>query len=257
MSLQNLEIAKTIWKHCSPKQITSNDERNRLALELSNRLVHFFQPGDFYYYLFNISTAEFEYVSPGVEKILGYKSDQVTLPFLFESIHPDDQNVYVNYENEVGRFLYSLPKDKIFKYKARMDFRLRKADGTYTRVLHQAMIIEISEDGNILRTFGVHTDISYLKINGKPSLSFIGFDEEPSYFNVKVGEELIPIKEVLSKREKEVLLLIIDGMQNKEIAERLHISKETVDKHRKNMLEKTGSKNSGELIARAIRNGWI
>jgi DNA-binding CsgD family transcriptional regulator len=49
----------------------------------------------------------------------------------------------------------------------------------------------------------------------------------------------------------------MNGMLNKEIAEQLHISKETVDKHRKNMLEKNNCKNSNELIAKAIKKGWI
>ena len=257
MSTHTLEIVKKIWEHVSPKQIISQDEKNKLAFEFSNRLVHFFQPGDFYYYLFNISTAEFEYISPGIEKVLGYRSDEVTLEFLFDKFHPEDQKIYVNYENEVGRFLKTLSKERIFKYKARMDFRMRRADGSYARILHQAMIFDLNEDGNCLRSFGVHTDISYLNIVGKPTLSFIGFDGEPSYTDVKIVEELIPIKEVLSKREKEILLLIMDGMQNKEIADHLHISKETVDRHRQNMLEKTDCKNSSELIARAIKGGWV
>lgn len=119
------------------------------------------------------------------------------------------------------------------------------------------MVFELNEDGSVLRSFGAHTDIGHLKMEGKPSLSFIGFDGEPSYTNVQINEVLIPIKETLSKREKQILILIMNGMLNKEIAEHLHISKETVDKHRKNMLEKNNCKNSNELIAKAIKKGWI
>ncbi|WP_257574689.1 LuxR C-terminal-related transcriptional regulator [Hydrobacter penzbergensis] len=160
-------------------------------------------------------------------------------------------------ENEVAKFLYSLSKEKMFKYKVRMDIRMRKKNGEYTRILYQAMVFELNEDGSVLRSFGAHTDIGHLKMERKPSLSFIGFDGEPSYTNVQINEVLIPIKETLSKREKQILILIMNGMLNKEIAEHLHISKETVDKHRKNMLEKNNCKNSNELIAKAIKKGWI
>ena len=254
---QTLEIAKMFWEAYSPQQPIDPDTRSQLALELSNRLVHFFHPGDFYYFLFNVSTSTFEYLSPGVEQVLGYKAEEMTTEAFFDIFHPDDAKAYVNSEYESVKFLSNLPRNKLFKYKLRMDFRMRKKDGSYTRILHQTMVFDANDEGRVLRSFGVHTDIGYLKMEGKPTLSFIGFDGEPSYHDVKFGEELIPMKETLSKREKEILALIMDGLQNKEIAANLHISKGTVDKHRKNMLEKTSCRNSGELITKAIKNGWI
>jgi DNA-binding NarL/FixJ family response regulator len=61
----------------------------------------------------------------------------------------------------------------------------------------------------------------------------------------------------LSKREKEILLKICEGLSNHEIADTLFISKRTVDKHRANLLAKTGSKNTASLILYAIRNRLI
>lgn len=61
----------------------------------------------------------------------------------------------------------------------------------------------------------------------------------------------------LSKREKEILIKICEGLSNQEIAENLFISKRTVDKHRANLLGKTNSKNTASLILFAIRNKLI
>jgi len=61
----------------------------------------------------------------------------------------------------------------------------------------------------------------------------------------------------LSKREKEVLLKICEGLSNQEIADTLFISKRTVDKHRANLLGKTSSKNTASLILFAIKNKLI
>ncbi len=61
----------------------------------------------------------------------------------------------------------------------------------------------------------------------------------------------------LSKREKEILMKICEGLSNHEIADALFISKRTVDKHRANPLAKTNSKNTASLILYAIKNRLI
>lgn len=63
------------------------------------------------------------------------------------------------------------------------------------------------------------------------------------------------ILDELTKREREILLLICDQHTNKEIADKLYISSRTVDGHRNRMLEKTLSKNTVGLIIYAIENG--
>ena len=61
----------------------------------------------------------------------------------------------------------------------------------------------------------------------------------------------------LSEREIEVLLAICQGLSTQEIADKLFISKRTVDKHRANILEKSGCKNTASLVVYAIRNGFV
>ena len=61
----------------------------------------------------------------------------------------------------------------------------------------------------------------------------------------------------LSKREKEILEKICEGLSNQEIADALFISKRTVDKHRANLLSKTNSKNTASLILYSIKNKLI
>jgi DNA-binding NarL/FixJ family response regulator len=56
---------------------------------------------------------------------------------------------------------------------------------------------------------------------------------------------------VLTRREKEVLALIAEGMTNNEIAKKLFVSSTTVDTHRKNLLAKFDAKNTALLIRSA------
>ena len=58
----------------------------------------------------------------------------------------------------------------------------------------------------------------------------------------------------LSERELEVLKLIVKEYSNKEIADKLFISPRTVDAHKRNMIEKTGSRNITGLIMYAINH---
>jgi DNA-binding NarL/FixJ family response regulator len=62
---------------------------------------------------------------------------------------------------------------------------------------------------------------------------------------------------VLTKREKEILKLIAEGLTNTEIARQLFISVDTVDSHRKNLYTKLNVNNTASLIRYAIENGLV
>lgn len=54
-----------------------------------------------------------------------------------------------------------------------------------------------------------------------------------------------------TERELQILQLISEGMTNSEIAEKIFVSKRTVEGHRQSLLEKTGSRNTAVLIRNA------
>ncbi|TAJ12833.1 DNA-binding response regulator [Marinilabiliaceae bacterium JC017] len=62
---------------------------------------------------------------------------------------------------------------------------------------------------------------------------------------------------VLSDREKQVVVQVCKGFSNQEIAENLHISKRTVEKHRANVLLKTECNNTAALVIYAIKNQLV
>ena len=61
----------------------------------------------------------------------------------------------------------------------------------------------------------------------------------------------------LTPREEEVVKLVAEAHTNDEIAELLHISKKTVERHRANVLEKLGMRDRVELTRYAIRRGLV
>jgi DNA-binding NarL/FixJ family response regulator len=72
------------------------------------------------------------------------------------------------------------------------------------------------------------------------------------YHKQKVQDEQLSH---LSIREKEVLSLIVKECTSEEIAEKLFISKKTVDNHRQHLLEKTNCKSTVGLVKFAIKSG--
>ena len=81
-----------------------------------------------------------------------------------------------------------------------------------------------------------------------------------SNLNTRLKENKSKNSEVLmlfSKREIEIIKLLAEYKTSKQIAEKLFISKNTVDTHRKNILEKARLHKTAELIVFAIKNGIV
>ena len=90
--------------------------------------------------------------------------------------------------------------------------------------------------------------------NGKNYYS----EELWDYFTKTVTKEDKPTNDLLlTKRELEVMLLLAEGLNNKEIGERLFVSERTIVGHKSNLMAKTNTKNTVSLLAFAIRNGLI
>lgn len=65
---------------------------------------------------------------------------------------------------------------------------------------------------------------------------------------LKVSPLHLPVREPLSRRERDVLTHIVEGAPNKEIARRLNVSPRTVEDHRARILRKTGVRSAAELV---------
>jgi DNA-binding NarL/FixJ family response regulator len=69
-----------------------------------------------------------------------------------------------------------------------------------------------------------------------------------------ISDELL---ETITQREMEILQLIAQGLTSHDIAEKLFISKNTVETHRKNLLTKLNVKNTAGLLQIAFKKGIV
>ena len=70
--------------------------------------------------------------------------------------------------------------------------------------------------------------------------------------NSGTQEEIRPIFEKITPKEKQILGMIVQGYNSREMADKLFLSIRTVDNHRANMMKKVKAKNTADLVKMAI-----
>lgn len=127
---------------------------------------------------------------------------------------------------------------------------------TYMEMDEVRKTIELDVDGYLLKDIDNEDLIAVIK-------DIMSGD---NYYDERVMELLTSTKKnapknpkevPLTKREKEVALLIATGKSIKDIAEKFHRSANTIDTHRKNIYSKLGVHKSGELGEYARSVGWL
>ena len=244
---------KKIWQQVSRQ---ASAQELSFELEVHKRLLNIFQVGEQYYYIFNLATAQIEMVSDSVTAVLGLEAKtDFTTDYVLQHIHPDDLYAFGAFERRATDFFEQLPPAKIFKYKVRYDYRLMRQDGRYIRILQQVVPIQADDNGILIRTMGVHTNISHLKKDTKMTLSLIGLDGEPDYPNLLTMQPALSVANwPFTKQEKAILLQLLEGKTSRQIATDLNISKLTVDTHRRNMLQKANVRSTAELTLKYLQS---
>lgn len=150
---------------------------------------------------------------------------------------------------------FKLEEDKIFPSLEALD---RKGHGNEKIFRHEHGDIEekIQDLINLLLKY-----VSYGSRDERVTelLAFLYRFREDLAIHSRIEDCLIlpMIEGKLSPREKDILVCVARGMQNKEIAAKFDISVFTVMTHRKNITEKTGIKSIAGLTAYAILQGLI
>lgn len=244
------------WKRVNPIQTDSQFPDTNVNELIST----IFNPGKFFYLLINFFDLRLEYVHHTIEELLGVKAEGFsTLPDLFKVIHPDDVPQIQLKEEAAGVFYYKRVPNKIPLYKSTYTVRFSDNNGKYKNFLVQNIALTIT-DSRIHHVLSVFTDVSFMNLLPDNRISFIGINGEPSYYSLSTDPKTIlePQKELtLSDREKDIVRLLAEGLGSKQIADALHISTHTVDTHRRNLLKKTGTKNTLELAVVCLKQGLI
>lgn len=115
-------------------------------------------------------------------------------------------------------------------------------------------IAQANANGYILKNKGKEELIDAIEAVHKGKQYFGEEVSKTLFKNLTVDTTAGEVK--LTKREKEVLKLIANGLTTPKISDNLHIAPTTVETHRRNLIEKTGVSNTKGLVRFAIKNGY-
>lgn len=228
--------------------------------KIVDELAYSFAIGDFYYYVVDFSTLQMLYVSESVKQVLGVEAPYFTVDKILDIMHPEDVRMMRVKEEAAMNFLFNKIKpEDIPEYKVIYMMRILDKNGNYKKILHQARAIRMSDNNKIEWVLGIHSDISGLGIPFDHKISLLSHSR-PSFIAMDPNEltyEDHSIPQLFTKQEQKIIFLLAEGKKPGEIAVLLHLSEHTVKTHRKNILQKSGRKNTPELIAFCIREGII
>ena len=136
-------------------------------------------------------------------------------------------------------------------------YRFKRSDGAFNVILQQFTYCILAGQGIPFASLGFTWDVTDIAEPGKLIHKIEYLDRASGLWNLHRRKEYYPERhpdQLLSNREIEVLKWIADGFASKEIADRLSLSFNTVNTHRRNMLRKTNSRNTSDLLRFALEN---
>ena len=226
-------------------------------IDLEHYLLNTFHVGNFFFFIYFLPEQKIEFCSDSVKTVFGIEPTEWSIGYMMENMHPDDLDPFLQNERSLMPILKSMDPDVLSEYKVRYDFRMKSSNGEYRRILHQAITIHNDSNGAIIRTLCVYTDITHLKEEGRMNVSLISLNGHKSYFDIQPDGSYSLADQDLSKRELEIIRLLVKGMKSKGIAEELGISVHTVSNHRKKIIEKYNLSSTNEIIQLGIEQGWL
>lgn len=188
----------------------------------------------------------------GVHSLLGFQKEEICCNTLLKSYHPDDFDMVHTISRISMTHFIKNTKDCMDSVLF-ITYRCKKKDGTIIRVLSRTSIYETHQ--NHITGFLIQlTDITFMGKSSPVTWDFEAGNLDKEKFKQEIYKNY---NSVLTERETEIVGHIIDGMSNKDIANKLCISYHTVATHRKHLLKKTDCHNVNELIAYCTERGML
>lgn len=212
--------------------------------------------GDYYYYLRN-SWQEINHVHAHFCRIHGLSTVPQHLQQVIDLIHPDDIDFVLHAETSCLDKILEIGVKYLKSLKLCYCFRMRVADGSYRLFHHQAVSLVTDEEDKIVWTLVIHTDITHLSVFSSHIATVVGIHDRHDFHQMDLSSEENKPKNILTKRELQIVRYIAQGKSSVQIGGLLDISLLTVQVHRKNILRKTDAKNSASLIRRCIELGFL
>ncbi len=234
----------------TPSGFQGIDLNDRLISELEEMM----KDNDQFFYIADIIQMKVLFTSSLSLQIIGIDPEEVTPYHFMEGAHKDDIH-----RLNLGRAKIIRMAQELFIARKgcgllTTNYRFRNPSGGYSDILVQAYIYYTEIPYSTVFFLKVHTNIDWHKKIRHGYHYYIGTDL--SWFRYP-DDDMLMKGNVFSDREFEIIRLIESGLNTDEIGNKLIISPNTVNTHRRNILEKSGKKSVAELIYELKERGLL
>lgn len=186
----------------------------------------------------------------GYERYFGWPDKEMSSEKILEIVHPNDREAFTKLYSLVLEGLLAMPIPVKGIGHFCISYRIQTAQGNFVRILETNNIVESDAATNTpLICLSQMSRIDMPTTSEKVHYYFVITNEQHS---VQIMSEHLlkynPIVNVFSENELKIVRLMMLGKTSNEIAAAIFLSKHTIDKYRKKLLEKTGCANSAALI---------
>lgn len=205
-----------------------------------------------FFCLTNTQELSFDYVSKNFAACLGLDRNSLKakgMRYFWSRIHPDDLEQWLKALNELMQFtLDEIDLSDRGKMSYTWNYRFKNAKEEYVNIVQNTTPLEFDTDEKPIIGLAHYTVLSgEIKMPVCASAKLLNDKKEYDtvYYN-NFSQKLI--SEGVSNRERDIIRLLALNYSSKQIAEKLNISPNTVDTHRRNILKKLNITSTGELI---------
>ncbi len=211
--------------------------------------------------IIDYATKKYAYLSDNSGDILTYSKEEYIAGGLDShavNFHPEDREIFDNQIfRDIREFWNNIPAEEIPMYRFSFNQRQFIKDGAIIQILQHSTYLEPQHSGTPALNLLTFSDISDFKSDKSMVLSVSRFVSGEGYVKVCSKTYTQSTNIPFSARESEILKLSLNGLTSQSIADKLFLSIHTVKNHKRNMMEKTATRNITELINLSIRNKWI
>lgn len=226
------------------------DPNDPLILEMNEKLGktgQFFHIGDYI-------EIKLLYLCGNCHKYFDVACENMSPAVYFEKTHPDDMKRHALGRSKVFQLVSEMFYDKSEDLILSSHFKTKTGTGEYRDLLYQMYMMYAEVPHPTVYAIQVNTDITEMIAGQKGYHYYYGNDK--SFFRYP-DKELLATGNIFSQREFDIIKEIAQGLESHEIAEKLFISVHTVNTHRRNILNKTGKRNTHELVHELQERGVI
>jgi DNA-binding CsgD family transcriptional regulator len=226
------------------------NDNDPLLVELNEIM----QKNNQFFYIGDVVLFKILYTSRQCIDILGIEPKDLSQISFLNRLHPNEierDHLGRTMLVKLGQNLYHREKGQILLSS---NYRMKNAQGKFSNFLMQFYIFYSEVPYKSVFALKVQTNIDWCKRFRHDFHYYLG--EDLSFFRYP-DQDLLMIGNVLTKREFDIIKLLEKGLKSEQIAEKMFISTNTVNTHRRNILSKSGKANIQELIHELKEQGLI